>query len=107
MLNVNTVADSCARCHNEERDNHPDNPAKARAILNRFLSIHRFYRYITIRAEPKEARAFFEAIDPQLEQLSVTWHTFDLEKIDEELQQVLSVMRAKRDELRQRRAAAK
>jgi len=107
ILNVNTVADACARCHNEESDNHPDNPETARAILSRFLSIHRFYRYITIRAEPDEARAFFEKIDPRMGELSMTWHTFDLDAIDAGTAEVLSLMKAKRDEIRKRRAEAK
>lgn len=103
VLDVNTVEAACARCHNNETDNHPENPEKARAILNRFLSIQRFYRYITIRAEPAEARTFFKAIDPQMQRLSVTWHTFDLEQIDEETAAVLTLMKAKRDEIRNRR----
>jgi nitrate/TMAO reductase-like tetraheme cytochrome c subunit len=105
VLNVNTVADACARCHNAETDNHPDHPEKAKAILNRFLSIHRFYRYITIRAEPVEAKQFFEGINPRLERLSVTWHTFDLEKIDQGTTELLTLLKAKRDEIRSRRAA--
>jgi hypothetical protein len=107
ILNVNTVSDACARCHNAESDNHPDNPEKARAILHRFLSIHRFYRYIAIRAEPDEARAFFEKIDPRMTQLSVTWHTFDLDEIDAGTADMLTEMKAKRDEIRTRRAEAK
>jgi len=103
VLDVSTVAEACARCHNEETENHPDHPEKARAILNRFLSIQRFYRYITVRGEPAEARAFFESIDPVMQQISVTWHTFDLEKIDAETAVVLILMKAKRDEVRNRR----
>jgi hypothetical protein len=105
VLNVNTVTEACARCHNAESDNHPENPEKAQAILNRFLSIQRFYRYITIRAEPEEARAFFSALDPVLRKLSVTWHTFDLDLIDKETTEVLALMKAKRDEIRVRRRA--
>ncbi len=104
ILNVNSVEEACARCHNQESDNHPENPAKARLILSRFLSIHRFYRYITIRIEPEEARAFFEDIDRRLQRLSVTWHTFDLPKIEEEVDEVLSVLKVKRDEVRRKRA---
>jgi len=105
VLNVNTVAEACARCHNAESDNQPENPEKARKILNRFLSIQRFYRYITIRAEPEEAQAFFSALDPKLRKLSVTWHTFDLDVIDAETTAVLGLMKAKRDEIRVRRRA--
>ena len=105
VLNVNTVTEACARCHNAESDNHPENPKKAQEILSRFLSIHRFYRYITIRAEPEEARTFFAALDPKLRKLSVTWHTFDLDVIDKETTEVLGLMKAKRDEIRVRRRA--
>jgi hypothetical protein len=104
ILNVNSVAAACERCHNQERDNHPENPEKARDILNRFLSIHRFYRYITVRAEPAEAKAFFGELDPRIQQLSVTWHTFDLDAIDKGTAEVLTLLKAKRDELRKRRA---
>jgi nitrate/TMAO reductase-like tetraheme cytochrome c subunit len=104
VLNVNSVEAACVRCHNEETDNHPEHPEKAREILNRFLSISRFYRYITIRVEPDEAKVFFMDIDERLQKLSVTWHTFDLEKIDRDTERVLALLKEKRDEIRKRRA---
>ena len=107
ILNVNSVANACAQCHNEETDNHPENPEKAKAVLNRFLSIHRFYRYIAIRAEPEEGRAFFLKLDPRLQKLSTTWHTFDLDAIDAETRAILTTLTAKRDEIRARRKQAK
>ena len=106
ILNVNSVSAACARCHNEETENHPELPEQAREILNRFLSIHRFYRYITIHSEPEEAKAFFSKVDSDLDHLSVTWHTFALEEIDRETMEVLATMKAKRDELRARKKAA-
>jgi hypothetical protein len=102
ILNVNSVQAACVRCHNEETENNPDIPEKAHVILNRFLSMHRFYRYIAIRAEPLEARQFFHEVDPSLRKLSVTWHTFDLDQIGEETSQVLGRLKAKRDEVRAR-----
>ncbi len=102
ILNVNSVEEACNRCHNQESGNLPENPARARLILNKFLSIHRFYRYITIRIEPEEGRTFFEDIDLRLRRLSVTWHTFDLPKIDKEVEVVLALLKAKRDEVRRR-----
>jgi len=50
---------------------------------------------------------FFGMIDPKMEELSVTWHTFDLEKIDKKTADVLALMKAKRDELRSRRRQTK
>jgi nitrate/TMAO reductase-like tetraheme cytochrome c subunit len=102
VLNVSSVRESCARCHNEAKHNHPENPEKAELILDRFLSIHRLYRYIAKNAEPEEAQAFLTAMDPRLHALSITWHSFDLEKIEQGTEEVLALLRAKRDELRQR-----
>jgi Cytochrome c3 len=106
ILDVNSVAEACARCHNEKSDNHPENPEKARAALNRFLSIQRYYRYIGVRAEPDEAREFFRKMDPQIESLSEIWHTFDLKRIDQATEEVLGRMKAKREEIRKRTGAS-
>lgn len=103
VLNVNTVEKICARCHNVERDLSPEIPEQARGMLNRFLSIHRFYRYITTNAKSEEATAFLRSLDPQLRDLSVTWHTFDLESIEEQSGEVLKTLKAKRQEIRARR----
>jgi len=106
VLNVNSIRESCARCHNEKTDNHPENPERATAILNRFLSIHRFYRYIAVRGSPDESRAFFEVADQKIEHLVVTWHTFDLEEIEAETRAVLDLLKAERDRIRQAIRAA-
>lgn len=107
VLDVTTVEAACERCHNEERDNLPENPAKAKKILNSFLSIHRFYRYISIRIDPKEARNFFKGVDARHQQLSITWHSFDLDKIEEETAGLLNMLKAKREELRKKASAEK
>ena len=51
----------------------------------------------------EEGKAFFQKIDPKLKRLTITWHSFDLEKIDEETREVLTMLTAKRDEIRTRR----
>ena len=104
VLDVTSVERSCSRCHNEARENHPEIPEEARYLLNRFLSIHRFYRYITTNAEPEEASEFFRDLAPRLRKLSVTWHTFDLDEVEEGTAEVLALLKAKREELRKRRS---
>jgi hypothetical protein len=99
VLNVNTVEDACSRCHNEETENAPENPREARDLLNRLLAIRRYYRYITVRGEPSETKEFFESTDQKLDDLSSTWHTFDLDQIREETQVVLDALKAKREEV--------
>jgi nitrate/TMAO reductase-like tetraheme cytochrome c subunit len=98
VLNVNTVEEVCRHCHNPETKNSPENPQQARDLLNRFLSIHRYYRYIAKRGDPVETKRFFEGLDPQIHDLSVTWHTFDLEAIGEKTEAVLAGLRAEREE---------
>jgi len=106
VLDVTTVEKACGRCHNEESDNHPEIPAKAAGILNRFLSIQRYYRYIGIRGEPGDTHAFFQDVDQKIENLSLLWHTFDLPKIEEETDAVVDLLKTKRGEIR-RKAPAK
>ncbi len=102
VLNVNTVRDACSRCHNEESENHPEIPEKAKNLLNKFLSIHRFYRYITVKGEPSEMKEFFEGVGARIYSLSVDWHTFDISKIEDETKDLLGVLKEKRDEVRKR-----
>jgi nitrate/TMAO reductase-like tetraheme cytochrome c subunit len=99
VLNVVTVEETCARCHNEVSDNHPENAREARGLLNRLLSIQRYYRYITVRGDPLETKEFFEKVDVQLRDLSVTWHTFDLAEIEKKTEIVLGSLRDKREKL--------
>ena len=99
VLNVTTVEEICQQCHNEDSDNEPENPREARTLLNRFLSIHRYYRYITVRGDPAETKRFFERIDAQIGDLTVTWHSFDLEAIEEKTEAVLGELKAKREEV--------
>ena len=100
ILNVSSVAESCVRCHNEESDNHPENPEKAEHLINRFLSISHYYRYLSHRIDPSESQAFFKAVDQKLSHLSITWHTFDLDAIEIETKEVLDQLKSKRDEIR-------
>ena len=99
VLDVNTVEATCSECHNEKSENHPETPQEARALLNRFLSIHRYYRYITVRGDPKETAVFFDVIDARLHDLTVSWHTFDLEKISVKTEIVLESLKSKREEV--------
>jgi formate-dependent nitrite reductase cytochrome c552 subunit len=99
VLNVNTVEETCRQCHNEETENSPENAQEARALLNRFLSIHRYYRYITVRSDPAETKPFFSQVDAQIRDLSATWHTFDLDAIGEKTEAVLHALKEKREDI--------
>jgi len=98
VLNVTTVEETCSRCHNEKSQNEPEVPEKARSLLNRFLAIHRYYRYITVRGDPVETKAFFQGVDAKLHDLSITWHTFDIDEIGAKTEAVLKAVKQKREE---------
>ena len=55
-------------------------------------------------AHKAEASAFFRELDPQLHDLTVTWHTFDLDEVEEGTGEVLKTLKAKREEIRARRS---
>jgi hypothetical protein len=99
-LNVTSVGETCALCHSKEKDNHPDVPAKAEALLKDFNSIHGYYRYIRIRGEPAEIDGIVRAVRPRIQKLSNDWHTFDLKIIDPQTKELLNDIRAKRNEVR-------
>lgn len=99
-LNVNTVRAVCTHCHNLTTENDPSIPGTAQKLLNQFLSIHRYYRYIVKRGEAAQVSSFFKTIDPQIEKLSMVWHTFDLEEITEKTRNILDTLKEKRKELR-------
>ncbi len=63
---VETVGKACARCHNEEKDNHTEIPDDARVILNKLLSIDSFYRYLSHRLEPEQKGQILEELDGRL-----------------------------------------
>jgi hypothetical protein len=107
VLNVTTVKAACSRCHNEESDNHPKIPERAKSILNRFLSIQRFHRYLSARLEGAEAEQFFQPIDKKIRALSIQWHTFDLGEIEHETWKVVDLLKAKRDKVRRQLADEK
>lgn len=101
-LNVNTVKKVCSVCHNQKSSNHPEIPDKAENLLNRFLSIHRFFRFVSIRGEPEKSREFLSRTDDMISDLSIDWHTFDLDKIDKSTRTILELLKAKRDEIKKK-----
>ena len=100
VLNVNTVREACAFCHNEEKDNHPEIPAKAEKLLSQFLSIHRFYRFVTVRGNLD--RAVFDAIETRTSELFIDWHTFDLPTIEKRTEKLLAFLKTQRDIIRKK-----
>lgn len=101
VLNVTTVRQTCAQCHNDKTGNSPEIPAKAEEVLNNFLSINRYYRFIALRSTPEEGKAFFQFVDPVIKQLNADWHTFDIDAIDQKTHDLVQFMKVRRNDLLQ------
>jgi hypothetical protein len=63
---------------------------------------------LSARLKPEEKAAFEKDADARIHALAVTWHTFDLRKIERETQALVDLMKQKRDAVgkRSRGAAA-
>lgn len=101
-LNVNTVSKTCQVCHNKKSKNNPEIPQKAEWLLNKFLSIHRLFRYVTIKGSSADDRAFLKKVGTQIESLSEEWHTFDLKLFEQKTRLVLDDLKKKRNQIRKK-----
>lgn len=102
VLNVNTVRRTCEVCHNEETENHPDIPGRAESLLNKFLSMQRFYRYLSKKERFFPDGPTLAQFDDKTSELYVDWHSFELENIEKRTVELLALMKRKRTEIKQR-----
>ena len=100
VLNVNTVRSTCELCHNEKTNNHPDIPDRAAAVLNKFLSVQRFYNYLAKKGDFLKAPGAVDVIDKMKTNIFVDWHTFELDMIEKRTVDLLDIMKVKRNEIR-------
>jgi formate-dependent nitrite reductase cytochrome c552 subunit len=98
-LNVNTVRNTCIKCHNAKTNNHPDIPLKAEGLLNDLNTIRAYNRFNSIRGDAATVAEAKKNLDPRVRSLAQTWHSFDLAKIEGEMAAVLKMAKEKRDSL--------
>ncbi len=108
-LNVATVHDACVDCHNEASANRPEVPHRAEELLGHYLSIHRLYRYISVKGDPARFKELASELSGQVGDLAREWHHFDLDRIEEHTERLLERLREERRRARiyylQRKAA--
>ncbi|MBI3992447.1 MAG: ammonia-forming cytochrome c nitrite reductase subunit c552 [Candidatus Lambdaproteobacteria bacterium] len=100
VLNVNTVRSTCELCHNDETRNHPDIPDRAAAVLNKFLSVQRFYNYLANKEDLLQNPGAVSVIDKMKTSIFVDWHTFEIAMIEKRTVELLDIMKEKRNEIR-------
>ncbi len=101
VLNVETVSDSCARCHNEETEIQSEVPDRAERVLHGVVFVDRFYRYVAMEESATGSREFFNQVDRKIDRLSVVWHTFDLDDLEEKTRTIFELLSEKHRKLRQ------
>ena len=99
VLNVITVRRTCEQCHNEKSGIFPGIPDQAETVLNNFLSISRYYRFIAVRSSPEDSKAFFTQVDPIVKRLNADWHTFDIDRIEKETKELVEFLKLRRNAL--------
>jgi hypothetical protein len=99
VLTVANVRQACQRCHNERTQNSPEIPAQAESVLNNFLSIDRYYRFVATRSTPEDAKSFAQFVDPVIKRLKADWHTFDIDAIDEKTHDLVQFMKVRRNDV--------
>lgn len=97
IVDATTVRTVCETCHNAKTGNHVDIPERAAHIINRFLSIDRFYRYVSRHGQYADTKAFLDKVDPERATLSGAWHTFDLDVIEARTEALLTAMKQQRE----------
>jgi hypothetical protein len=104
---VRTVAGTCQHCHNSESNNHPDMPVQAEKLLNDFNTVRGFRHYVDRRGEGELRATALSDLDSGLGDLTRHWHTFDLESISTQTDELLALAKAKYEAVRESRRAQK
>ena len=92
-INPIEVPGTCANCHNSQTGNHPDIPAQAAQVFELEQRIeagidNSMYSILKASQEGKDVsqkRRDLAAVTRIVEELSVSWHKFDLRKVEDTL----------------------
>ena len=98
-LDVTTVRATCEKCHTEEKNNHPATPRRAEELLNELNTIRAYTRFVTVRGDAADVQYAKKVLQPKIEALAVTWHTFDLKNIEPASHDLLNLAKQKRKEI--------
>lgn len=99
---VKQVRESCAGCHDGRYGHGSQAPARAEAMLTRTSVIKGYRSYVDAYLKDRK-RA--EKLEERYRELTVRWHRFDLDAIDDDSQELLGeYRRAKQQALKDRDA---
>ncbi len=96
------IADICTSCHNPVTENHPEVPELAGYLIERLSFINYYTRYLISRGVMKEDPQFSKTINEEFSGLSQTWHTLELDRIEEKSLKIRTMLLQRRKELEEK-----
>jgi pterin-4a-carbinolamine dehydratase len=93
IYKASVIGETCVVCHNEEVKNTPEVAKIAEEILHN-INISRAYRnWVTLYFSEKRPEQVKE-INTQYDDIVISWHTFNFERINEKSQKLLGDLKA-------------
>jgi formate-dependent nitrite reductase cytochrome c552 subunit len=99
-LNIDSVSETCASCHNDVSGLYPDLPRRAERALGRMLTVHQLYRYVSLKATPERFAVLAKKVDQEINALNTQWHTFDIDAIEATMDDLLVLLQEEKAEIR-------
>jgi cytochrome c553 len=101
-----SIAGICAHCHNAVTENHPEIPEIASYLVARLAFMNSYYLHLISKGVLEKSPDFSKTVNKELSELAKTWHTLDLDRIEDKTLQIRTMMMKKGKELRKERKQA-
>ena len=111
ILRPRQLESTCTACHNERLGIRPDEPLKARFLLSlmnraseRLLLVSRLARLLSTTVDVQAAEEHLDRAREELVQAQEAWHTFDLQRVEQQIERVFDLAQLAVDALEAGRA---
>lgn len=98
--NPEEVKKACELCHNYKTKNFPAIPEKAMEILVRFNSVKQQFNNLIVRSDIIPSQKFIDSSRKKINELSVAFHSFDLNLAGQKTDEILALLKEERTLLR-------
>lgn len=103
---ADAIAGICAHCHNAVTENHPEIPEIASYLVGRLAFINSYYLHLISKGVLEKSPDFSKKVNNELSELARTWHTLNLDRIEDKTLQIRTLLMKKGKELRKERIQA-
>ena len=89
-----------------QQENHPEIPEIASYLVARLAFIKSYYLHLISKGVMEKSPDFSKEVNKELSELAKTWHTLDLDRIEDQTLRIRTLMMKKGKEMRKERAQA-